>query len=105
MVSHSRTPLRAHQLRSLNQPRPVTVRCDQKGFPLALWQRGAFCRIRQIKDRWRLDDEWWRRPICRLYYLVELEDGTVETIYCDLMIKKWYRQRESMRTYGGQRVR
>ena len=48
-----------------------------------------------VLDRWRIDDEWWRKPISRLYYEVECEDGTRETIYCDLLQNAWYRQRDS----------
>jgi len=48
-----------------------------------------------VKDRWRLDDEWWKRPISRLYYLVELEGGMLFTLFRDLESGDWYQQREA----------
>ena len=46
---------------------------------------GAGRRIESIKDHWRLDDEWWRRPIHRHYYLVELGGGGLEVLFCDML--------------------
>jgi len=41
--------------------------------------------VERVRDRWRIDDEWWReRPIARLYYALLLEDGTFLTVYRDL---------------------
>ena len=39
---------------------------------------------------WRIDDEWWRSPISRLYYQVVLENGRVMTLYRDLTDECWY---------------
>ncbi len=94
MVSHSRAPLRSHQLRPLNRPRPVDVTCDASGAPLRIVVEGRAREVAAVKDSWRLDDEWWREPLCRLYYVVECADGTLETLYCDLLTQKWYRQRD-----------
>ncbi|MDQ3780751.1 MAG: hypothetical protein M3354_09440 [Chloroflexota bacterium] len=49
-------------------------------------------RILQIQDTWRIDDEWWRAPIARRYYLVLLEDDSLRTIYHDLVTGQWYAQ-------------
>ena len=96
MVAHSRTALRPHQLRPLNRPTPVAVSCDPAGLPVRVGERGRARRVAAIRDRWRLDDEWWREePLSRLYYQVECDDGTCETLYCDLLTGAWYRQRES----------
>ncbi len=50
-------------------------------------------RVAGIQDVWRIDDEWWRDLICRLYFLVRLENGLLETIYHDLSGGSWYAQR------------
>lgn len=94
MVAHSRAPLRADRLRALNRPEPVAVACDERGRPLAVRMRGRKREVAAVLDRWRLDDEWWRRPIHRMYYLVETGEGALETLYQDLEDGAWYRQAE-----------
>lgn len=100
MVPHSGAPLRPDRLRSLNQPQPVKVACDREGRPLSLIWRGRRQGVTAVRDLWRIDDEWWRRPIHRLYYLVELEDGRLDVLFCDLKTGAWYRQRESVPLYA-----
>ncbi|HEX2187051.1 MAG TPA: hypothetical protein VHN78_16270 [Chloroflexota bacterium] len=47
-----------------------------------------------MQDQWRIDDEWWReRSIARLYYTLLLGDGTLLTIYHDLLAHTWFEQR------------
>ena len=41
---------------------------------------------------WRIDDEWWRKPISRLYYLLEFTTGSRFTVFQDLITGRWYRQ-------------
>ena len=94
MVSHTRASLRFDQLRTLNQPRPVKVACDRKAGPCGDRRQGRRRKIEAIKDHWRLDDEWWRRPIHRHYYLVELDGGGLEVLFCDMLERGWYRQKE-----------
>ncbi len=45
-----------------------------------------------VQDRWRIDDEWWRKPIARLYFSLLLEDGRTLNIYCDLVTGRWFQQ-------------
>lgn len=92
MVPHPRAALRPHRLRPLNRPHPVRVACDAKGFPASITSRGRTRRVIKIKDRWRIDDGWWREVLSRFYYVVECADGCVETIYRDLVTDGWYRQ-------------
>jgi len=84
MVAHSGTTLRADRLRPLNRPRPIRVKTDERGAPVAVLRlreqetgdRGQELRVAypcnlspvtwnlvwvaEILDRWRIDDEWWR---------------------------------------------
>jgi hypothetical protein len=49
--------------------------------------------IKTIEDRWRIDDEWWRRePVSRRYYAVRLASGQRLVLYKDLIDNRWYRQ-------------
>ena len=49
-------------------------------------------KVAAIQDRWRIDDEWWRAPISRLYYQLLLEGGLLLTVFCDLRAGGWYLQ-------------
>jgi hypothetical protein len=91
MVSHSRTPARAGQLRPLNQPRQIDV-VVERDRPTALVDGPHQHRIEQIQDTWIIDDEWWRDPISRQYFQVLLEGGTVRTIYHDRASDTWHAQ-------------
>ena len=79
----------------LQQPRPIWVQLDPDGRPLAL-QRPSWPTPRlviAIQDQWRIDDEWWREhPIERMYHQVLLADGTLRTIYHDLLTDAWFEQ-------------
>jgi hypothetical protein len=90
-------------LRPLNAPIHIRVRVDGAGRPLALRRRG-WSRPRavaRIQDRWRIDDEWWRtRPISRLYHRLLLEDGTLLTVYHDLVTDTWFEQRDPIDVRG-----
>ena len=96
MVSHSRAPLGARTLRALNGPARLAVQADAALQPLAV-QRTTWPRARtvdHIQDSWRIDDEWWRdSPISRHYFTLLLHDGTLLTLYHDLIADAWFEQR------------
>ena len=46
-----------------------------------------------VREAWRIDDEWWRRPISRDYRAVVLDDGRPVTLYHDLLDGRWYAQK------------
>jgi hypothetical protein len=51
--------------------------------------------VLQILDRWRIDDEWWRKEISRMYFQVLLapeEAPLVMTIFHDLIEGGWFAQ-------------
>jgi len=50
-------------------------------------------RVEAVRERWRIDDEWWRQTISRKYRVVVLDDGKVITLYHDLLDRLWYAQR------------
>lgn len=83
------------RLRPLGTPRKVAVRTDEHGEPLYVRLPGKTARrIEVVRERWRIDDEWWRAPISREYRAVVLDDGRNLTLYHDLLSDAWYVQKE-----------
>jgi hypothetical protein len=76
----------------LNRPRPAEVEADGHALPRVLVRSGRRLRVAAIQDVWRIDDEWWRAPIARRYFLVTLEEGSVRTIFHDLLSGAWFEQ-------------
>ncbi len=76
----------------LYDPEPaITVETDEQGRPAALtWQRTE--PVREVVNRWRVDDDWWRLPISRMYWVVTTPTMLLE-IYEDLRTGDWHPQR------------
>lgn len=77
----------------LNQPKPTDVESSDVGVPQAVLRCRQRIRVEGVLDVWRIDDEWWRDEISRRYFQVALENGSVRTIYQDLVSGAWYEQR------------
>jgi hypothetical protein len=74
----------------------VRVQTDAHGRIVSLWRQGRLTprSIAAIQDHWRIDDEWWREhTISRIYYELLLDDGTLLTVYHDLVADAWFEQR------------
>lgn len=85
---------RRSRLRPLGRPETVTVRTDEHGAPVFVRLPGRPARsVAVIRERWRIDDEWWRHAISRDYRTIVLDDGSVLTLYEDLLDGQWYAQR------------
>ncbi len=94
------------RLRPLGLPSSIQVRTDREGYPVEVHlpgQRGTGSprrggsrhrieTVASIYEIWRIDDEWWRQPISRLYHQVVLESGKMMTLYRDLIDGSWYAQ-------------
>ncbi len=84
----------APRLVPLAKPRLVDVRTDEDGEPRHVRFPGRPSRhVEVVRERWRIDDEWWRRPISRDYRTVVLDDGRSVTLYHDLLDGRWYAQK------------
>ncbi len=87
-------PRRYHDLpvsRLYDPEPPSTVEVNDLGRPAALtWQRRE--PVREVVNRWRVDDDWWRVPISRMYWVVTPPTMLLE-IYEDLRTGDWYLQR------------
>jgi hypothetical protein len=82
------------RLKPLGQPTAVDVRTDEHGEPVHVRLPGKTARrVAVIRERWQIDDEWWRQTISREYRIVVLDDGKVLTLYHDLLDGLWYVQR------------
>ena len=88
MVAHSGTPVRPDQLRALNRPRPCQV-ATERGLPIAIIEGNRQYRVERIQDRWQLNDEWWRNPIDRHYFVLNMDDGRVRTVFHDRDAHLW----------------
>ena len=92
MVSHSGTPIRAHQLRPLNRPRPCQV-TTERGVPTEIIEGSRHYPVERVQDRWQLNDEWWRNVIDRHYFELVMADGRIRTVYHDRQQNTWFEQR------------
>ena len=100
MVTSSRTPLRTDRLRAVNEPRPVTVELNADGVPTKVWrskdngggQEENAAVIEAVLEMWRIDDEWWRQTISRLYFETILEGGKRVVLFHDLITGNWFLQ-------------
>ena len=92
MVENTGTTLRPDAYRPVNLPEPGLVEDGPDGLP-AVVRLPRRQKVAGIEDRWRLDDEWWRRePVARLYYAVRLNSGQHLELFKDLATGAWYRQ-------------
>ncbi len=82
------------RLRPLGRPRPVDVRTDEAGEPVHVRLPGRPARrVEAIRERWRIDDEWWReQPVSRVYWRLFLENGCALDVYRDAVGGRWYKQ-------------
>jgi hypothetical protein len=82
------------RLRPLGRPRPIDVRTDEADEPVYVRLPGRPARrVEGIRERWRIDDEWWRQTISREYRAVVLDDGSMVTLFHDLLDGIWYAQK------------
>ena len=93
MVPTPRTPLRADQLRALNLPVRVSVTTDPSGLPQRVQREDGELPVEEIRELWRIDDEWWRSPIIRCYADVVLAGGKRVILFQDLVTGDWWIQR------------
>ena len=64
----------------------------QEGRPFVVRLKKRPVLVKDVVNMWRIDEEWWRKPISRLYFSLELENGARITVFRDLLAGTWYRQ-------------
>jgi hypothetical protein len=77
----------------LNVPRDIRIMADEDGNPVFVQIRNRQRRVARIRNVWRIDDEWWCQEIARRYFELEMSDGSVITVFQDLISGSWSRQR------------
>ncbi len=76
----------------LYDPEPgIQVETVEHGRPAALTRQRREP-VRGVVNRWRVDDDWWRVPISRMYWVVATPTMLLE-IFEDLRTGDWYLQR------------
>jgi hypothetical protein len=73
------------------EPEPLEVTMTD-GKPAAVVLKKRSLKVKERLNMWRIDEEWWREPVSRLYFLLELENGAQITLFKDLIHGRWYRQ-------------
>lgn len=82
------------------RPLPSRGEASGEGHAAAAAPRGGppispgapFVPVVEVVDRWRIDDEWWRKEISRLYFRVVLAGGRMVTVFRDLLTGEWFLQ-------------
>ena len=83
----------SRRLVPLNTPSAIQVRCSAHETPFRVYLDRRAHTVDTIQESWRIDDEWWRTPIRRVYHRIVLDDGRIVTVYRDLETERWYLQR------------
>jgi hypothetical protein len=76
----------------LNLPVRVSVTTDTAGLPQRVQREDGELPVEEIRELWRIDDEWWRSPIIRCYADVILSGGKRVILYQDLVTGDWWIQ-------------
>jgi hypothetical protein len=58
--------------------------------------------VLEIAERWRIDDEWWRKEISRMYYRVVLVGGRIVVVFQDLLSGNWFLQAAATPLHGAE---
>ncbi len=92
MVEDTREKAGLSAIQPIGLPTSIDVKVDSSGFPLEV-RVGHLWLAAQVVDRWRIEDEWWRRDqVSRAYFSLLLEDERPLTLFRDLVTGKWFRQ-------------
>jgi hypothetical protein len=99
VVSNSGAKAGTARLRPLNLPRPIEMIAHPPAsagtpgsLPAVLIDQERRLRVTHIQDTWDIDEEWWRDRLNRRYYHLVLEDGSLITVYQNLVDGAWYQQ-------------
>jgi hypothetical protein len=72
----------------LYTPRPVQVRANEHGWPLAV----TGVAVEAVREEWLVEDRWWsEQPISRHYFELALADGRCEVVFREG--GGWFKQR------------
>jgi hypothetical protein len=72
---------------------PIQVEADESGAPCRFTWHGTLHPVEEIANRWRVDEDWWRRRIWREYFKLTTRTGLLVIVYHDLVARTWHLQR------------
>ncbi len=75
------------------QPPEVQVKESSVHEPLAILYEGRRRAVEHVLCRWRVAQEWWKRPVERDYFRVRLEGGIICEVFRDIPQGCWRLQR------------
>jgi hypothetical protein len=88
--SPSRRAVASGATRRLGTPLRVAVEADPDGMPRRVDGR----EVDAVRESWLVEDRWWTdRPLRRRYWEVVTVCGRNESVFCDLIGGRWWRQR------------
>jgi|MudIll2142460700_1097286.scaffolds.fasta_scaffold118746_2 hypothetical protein len=73
------------------EPERVEI-AAQEGRPFVVRLKKRPVLVRDVVNMWRIDEAWWRRPVSRLYFQLEMDNDARITVFRDLLGGAWYRQ-------------
>lgn len=74
-----------------NEPQRIQVTAKD-GTPYTVIFKKRRLSVAAILNMWRIDEEWWRQAISRIYYQLELQNHVRLTVFHDLFTGAWYHQ-------------
>jgi hypothetical protein len=80
------------RIRPLDLPRPIRVDAAPDGTPIRVHGRRGPVPVAGIRERWRIEDEWWRVPLARDYVEAILEGGRPVLLFRNREDGRWYLQ-------------
>lgn len=72
---------------------PVLIKVTVSGGkPSTVKIRQRYVKVTSVINMWRIDEDWWRTPVSRMYFLLELENRVRISVFQDLIGGNWYKQ-------------
>jgi CO dehydrogenase/acetyl-CoA synthase delta subunit len=76
--------------RRLFVPRRIVVVAGEDDVPRVVDGRV----VEAVRESWLVEDRWWTdRPLRRRYWEIVTDSGRNEVVFCDLISRRWWRQR------------
>jgi hypothetical protein len=70
---------------------PLAVEADSAGLPVAIKLRGEWVEVKEVLDRWVIDDEWIPgQVIRRMHWECLMSKGLRMTVFEDIDSGRWY---------------
>lgn len=70
----------------------IQVELGESGWPVRFIWNGQAHTVRQVRQRWQVDSDWWSDAghVWREYMALTTADGFLCVIYFNLLDQNWY---------------